>query len=223
VDGADLEALMKNPSLCPALRSPEKRMTLAVGICKGTTYLHNLRTPFLHGSFKPSDVLVPAKTLQPKIANFGLWDFKKYFVENTLPEQAYPSIMTNPWQAPEVLLGQERPTIFADIWSVAATLLQWLTEQSNPWDMQDLCTRYKMRHNREMAALMKAMENQEEPSVLTLLTDFDTENHGLNVMRIALNYRPTERPPVRKIEEELEIASRTPTWTNLAYQKYYGK
>ena len=35
VDGADLEALMKNPSLCPALRSPEKRMTLAVGICKG--------------------------------------------------------------------------------------------------------------------------------------------------------------------------------------------
>ena len=70
-------------------------------------------------------------------------------------EQAYPSIMTNPWQAPEVLLGQERPTIFADIWSVAATLLQWLTEQSNPWDMQDLCTRYKMRHNREMAALMK--------------------------------------------------------------------
>ena len=104
--------------------------------------------------------------------------------------------------------------------------------------------------------LFQAMENQEEPSVLTLLTDFDTENHGLNVMRIALNYRvraitqippynytfiymhitytytymfllyhsqPTERPPVRKIEEELEIASRTPTWTNLAYQKYYGK
>ncbi len=28
VDGADLEALIKNPSLCPALRSPEKRMTL---------------------------------------------------------------------------------------------------------------------------------------------------------------------------------------------------
>ena len=63
--------------------------------------------------------------------------------------------MTNQWQAPEILLGQERPTIFSDIWSVAATLLQWLTEQSSPWNMQDLCTRYKMRHNREMAALMK--------------------------------------------------------------------
>ena len=33
------------------------------------------------------------------------------------------------------------------------------------------------------------MENQEEPSVLTLLTDFDTENHGLDVMRIALHYQ----------------------------------
>ena len=32
------------------------------------------------------------------------------------------------------------------------------------------------------------MENEEEPSVLTLLTDFDTENHGLDVMRLALNY-----------------------------------
>ena len=35
------------------------------------------------------------------------------------------------------------------------------------------------------------MENEEEPSVLTLLTDFDTENHGLDVMRLALNYQVT--------------------------------
>jgi len=224
IDGLDLETLMKNPSLCPSFRSPEKKMAVSVGIARGMSYLHSLRTPTIHGDFKPSDVLIPANDLlTPKIANFGLWDFKKYFVENTLPDQAIPPIMTNRWQAPEVLLGQERPTMFADIWSVAATLLQWLTEQSSPWNMQDLCTRYRMRHNREIAALMKAMENEEEPSVLTLLTDFDTENHGLDVMRLALNYQPTQRPPVRKIEEELEAASRTPTWTNLAYQKYYGK
>ena len=56
------------------------------GIARGMSYLHNLRTPTIHGDFKPSDVLVPATDLlQPKIANFGLWDFKKYFVENTLP------------------------------------------------------------------------------------------------------------------------------------------
>ena len=34
VDGTDLETLMKNPSLCPSLRSPEERMRMAVGIAK---------------------------------------------------------------------------------------------------------------------------------------------------------------------------------------------
>ena len=104
VDGADLEALMKNPSLCPALRSPEKRINLAVGICKGMAYLHNLRTPFLHGDFKPSDVLVPAKDLQPKITNFGLCDFKHFFVENAQREYDYMEFL-NACQAPEVLVG----------------------------------------------------------------------------------------------------------------------
>ena len=56
------------------------------GIARGMSYLHSLRTPTIHGDFKPSDVLIPATDLlTPKIANFGLWDFKKYFVENTLP------------------------------------------------------------------------------------------------------------------------------------------
>ena len=72
-------------------------------------------------------------------------------------EHAIASVMTNQWQAPEILVGGERPSMFADVWSLAATLLQWLTQQSSPWDMQDLCTRYKMRHNREMAALMKVI------------------------------------------------------------------
>ena len=34
VDGSDLETLMKNPSLCPSLRSPEERIKIAVGIAK---------------------------------------------------------------------------------------------------------------------------------------------------------------------------------------------
>ena len=31
IDGLDLETLMKNPSLCPSLRSPEKKMAVSVG------------------------------------------------------------------------------------------------------------------------------------------------------------------------------------------------
>jgi hypothetical protein len=35
----------------------------------------------------------------PKITNFGLWDFKKFFVEHTVPSDV---IFLNPHQAPEV-------------------------------------------------------------------------------------------------------------------------
>lgn len=105
VDGTDLETILKNPSLCPSLRSPEKKMTIAVGnslfrillvlvqcckkilssgIAKGISHLHNLRNPLLHGDFKLSDVLISSSNLIPKITNFGLWDFKKFFWENVM-------------------------------------------------------------------------------------------------------------------------------------------
>ena len=72
-------------------------------------------------------------------------------------------MLTNPWQPPEMLIGRERPSMFSDSWSLAATLLQWLTEQpGGPWDLDELCTRYGMRRNRMMAALMQAMENEGE-------------------------------------------------------------
>ena len=67
------------------------------------SYLHhNKGVPFLHGDFKPSDVLVPAKTLQPKITNFALWDFKNFFIDNAQPELDHIQLL-NPCQAPEVL------------------------------------------------------------------------------------------------------------------------
>ena len=47
--------------------------TFVTGIARGMSYLHSLRTPTIHGDFKPSDVLIPATDLlTPKIANFVL-------------------------------------------------------------------------------------------------------------------------------------------------------
>ena len=56
----------------------------------------------MHGDFKPSDVLVVANGKVPKITNFGLWDFKNFFIENTMAEDV---VFLNPHQAPEVLIG----------------------------------------------------------------------------------------------------------------------
>ena len=67
-------------------------------------------------------------------------------------------VFLNPCQAPEVLLGQERPTLFSDIWSVSAAILQWLTEYP-PWNMQDLCERYRFRENRQLYALQVTLGN----------------------------------------------------------------
>lgn len=216
VDGTDLETMMKNPSLCPALRSPERRMAISVGVAKGIAHLHNLRNPILHGDFKPSDILIPAKTLQPKITNFGLWDFKKFFIENTHPEDV---IFFNPCQAPEVLVGQERPTLFSDIWSVSAAILQWLLEFP-PWNLQDLCARYRYRENRQYFALQEAMNSQEDPCIIRRI--FEGEDQDLDFFREAFSYQPTERPSINTIEQKLVQLSLTPTWTNVAYKKYYG-
>ena len=147
---------MKNPSLCPSLRSPEERIKIAVGITKGLTYLHTLRSPMVHGDFKPSDVLVVANSKTPKITNFGLWDFKNYFIENTMAEDV---VFLNPHQAPEVLIGRERPTLCSDVWSLGAVLLQWMLERP-PWDLQYLCQQYQYRHDRQASALHDAMDNQ---------------------------------------------------------------
>ena len=197
---------MKNPSLCPSLRSPEERIKMAVGIAKvstlqfllssmnlfyhlqGLSYLHNMRSPIVHGDFKPSDILVVAKSKTPKITNFGLWDFKNFFIENTMAEDV---VFLNPHQAPEVLIGHERPTLCSDVWSLGAVLLQWMLERP-PWDLQHLCEQYQYRHDRQANALHDAMDNQEVPTVSMYLTD-----QTLHFLRPCFDYDAINRPKAR--------------------------
>lgn len=213
VDGSDLETLMKNPSLSPALRSPEERIKIAVGISKGLSYLHNLRNPIVHGDFKPSDVLVVANGRIPKITNFGLWDFKNFFIENTMAEDV---VFLNPHQAPEVLIGHERPSLCSDVWSLGAVILQWMMERP-PWDLQHLCDMYQYRHDRQASALYDAMDNQEEPTVSLYL-----EDNTLQFLKPCFSYDAISRPKARYIEQQLIATSQMPTWTNIAYHKYYA-
>ena len=45
-------------------------------------YLHSMRNPVIHGDFKTSDVLIEAHSYNAKITNFGLWDFKNFFIHH---------------------------------------------------------------------------------------------------------------------------------------------
>jgi len=213
VDGTDLESIMKNPSLCPSLASPEERMRVAVGIAQGISYLHSLRSPVVHGDLKPTDIILTAQAKIPKITDFGLWDFKNFFMEET----GQPLVYFNPYQAPEVVLGEDRPTLCSDIWSLGCVLLQWMYERP-PWDIQDLCTRYSYRLNKQDMALADAMEKKESPSILSAMTD-----NSLNALADCFLYSPMERPKASEVENVLMLASSKPTWTNIAYHKYYNK
>lgn len=215
IDGSDLGTLLGNPSLSPGLRSPERRLAVALGIARGMSHLHNMRYPIVHGDFKSSDVLVVAANYTPKITNFGLWDFKNFFVHQT---QGDHHSFFNPNQAPEVLLDKERPTLFSDCWSLGSVLLHWLIDLP-PWDLQDLCVRYRLRSNRQLSALKNAMRNEEDPSVLEYIRD----EPDLKFLKDAFHYSPIDRLSARKVEEELFKANQSPTWTNIAFHKYYGQ
>ena len=94
-------------------------------------------------------------------------------------------MVLNPCQSPEVLLEGERPSLFSDRWSLAAVILHWMTSLP-PWDLQELCQRYRLRGDRQESALKNAMDNQEDPSVLAHLQE---EEPDLAFLREALQYQ----------------------------------
>ena len=51
----------------------------------------------------------------------------------------HPTKPPNQYDNMKVLIGQERPTLCSDVWSLAAVVLQWVTERP-PWDLQVLPT-----------------------------------------------------------------------------------
>ena len=97
----------------------------------------------------------------------------------------------NPHQAPEVLIGRERPTLCSDVWSLGAVVLQWMLERP-PWDLTQLCEHYQYRHDRQASALYDAMDNQEEPTISLYLTD-----ETLQFLRPCFDYAAINRPKAR--------------------------
>ena len=108
------------------------------------------------------------------------------------------------------MVDGESPTLFADCWSLAATLLQWLTELP-PWNIQDLCLRYQHRYgDREVASLRSAMENEEEPSVVQHL---DPE---IDFFRDCFSYQVSGRTRTGETSAELTSSFATDSRSTFA-------
>ena len=63
------------------------------------------------------------------------------------------------------------------------------------------------------------MNNEEEPTVLQHLQDSDLQD--LDFLKECFDYQATKRLSASSIEHKLIQLSQTPTWTNVAYHKYY--
>ena len=56
--------------------------------------------------------------------------------------------------------------------------------------MQDLCTRYRLRSNRQLSALKNAMRNEEDPTVLQYIRE-ETED-DVEFLRDCFHYRVSQ-------------------------------
>eukprot|EP00927_Polykrikos_kofoidii_P078321 TRINITY_DN7515_c0_g1_i3.p1 TRINITY_DN7515_c0_g1~~TRINITY_DN7515_c0_g1_i3.p1 ORF type:complete len:665 (+),score=67.59 TRINITY_DN7515_c0_g1_i3:285-1997(+) len=121
VDGVSLEqfisfkvGLVKN--------TVSERVQLVSNIRCGIEYIHARSPPIVHGDLKPSNILVsysgPSSghdmLIRAKILDFGL--------SRVLTRNAKPLGGSVRWMAPEVILGEKRPALPADVFSFGMTI-----------------------------------------------------------------------------------------------------
>ena len=115
---------MERGSLRRLLFHQEKfdRYTLCVQITDGVAYMHSEK--MVHGDLKCDNILVSADFI-PKLTDFGNASLKEYTLQFTNTTSS-AGISLN-WVAPEMLIGQDHPTMESDVYSLGMTMLEAVT------------------------------------------------------------------------------------------------
>jgi hypothetical protein len=102
-------------------------------------------------------------------------------------------------KAPELVLGQIKdPTIHSDIWSMTATILEFLLD-TRVWD-----TLSSGKSEAEsVSSIRQAMQLKMQPSITPILMG---ANQKLQFLADGLNYSPEERPPTTSTYRRLHQA-----------------
>jgi serine/threonine protein kinase len=97
--------------------SPKTIKVIMAHILHAVNFLHSRK--ILHRDLKPHNILINEKTLQTKLADFGL--SRVY----TLPLRPYTrEILTLWYRAPELMLGLNQYSVGLDMWSVGCILAE---------------------------------------------------------------------------------------------------
>ncbi|CAF3816902.1 unnamed protein product [Rotaria sordida] len=126
INGPSLAAALADNSTIIRNLSIQERLQIALGIAQGIGELHLAQ--IVHRDFKPENVLLsqsPNGIYIPKITDFGV-SFQLSVASATFVKD---SCGTAGYDAPEVVIGNERPSAASDIYVLAFTLYELLTSR----------------------------------------------------------------------------------------------
>ncbi|CAF1448979.1 unnamed protein product [Rotaria sp. Silwood1] len=163
IDGPSLATALINDTILNL--TFEKRLDIALGICKGLGELH--LTGIVHRDFKPANVLLqPDSTGHgyiPKIADFGV----SFLIQTASATAVKRSGGTVGYDAPEVADG-DTPSFQSDIYALSFTLYELLTVQRPFIGLKDtqIITKFTIKGERPKDWTVKAAH-----STVTVIPD----------------------------------------------------
>jgi len=195
VNGGSLSSHLKKKDL-----SLVQRFKLAMDTVRGIRYLHEYDPPILHRDIKPDNVLVEQEwdqesgqwLLRGKVTDFGT---SRHAIINRLEEEKQKltaKVGTPPYQAPEVIRGDQNYTRSADIYSLGITFNEIYTQEAPYSDRLDLF--------KSPFRFFKAVV---EEGIRPTIPDEMPKNYAALIKK-CWSRRSDKRPDIGKVEQQLK-------------------
>ena len=184
VDGANLEELLFGEDGKIKENIAEKKIYIAKQVTQAVAYLHNLKPPIVHRDIKPANIIVAKDSYVTKLCDMGLSKLKSATMQ-AVTATGVPG--TPHYMAPECILCKKKSDLNSDVWSLACTLLELLT-QKDCWE--DLIEEFEdSDDNNEVNCMISIFRRQIVPKSLELLSG----THSA-ILTDCFTYEPGNRP-----------------------------
>jgi hypothetical protein len=195
VNGGSLSSRLKKKDL-----SLVQRFKLAMDTVRGLRYLHEYDPPILHRDIKPDNVLVEQTwdqnsgqwLLRGKVTDFGT---SRHAIISRLEEEKQKltaKVGTPPYQAPEIIRGDQNYASSADIYSLGITFNELYTQEEPYSDRLDL-------FKSPFTFFKAVVEEGTRPTI----PDEMPKNYA-TLIRQCWSKKPSKRPNTREIEHRLK-------------------
>lgn len=187
MDGGDVRSLLENRRV--DLSWQKEKISIAIDIAEGLTYLHTLHPPVIHRDLKSSNVMLN-KEMVAKLSDFGL-------SRNLTFEQTQTAgVGTVRWTAPEVMLG-ESYSERADIYSFGVVLSE-LDTREIPFEER---SSKNGSGTPDMAIVMKVVRGELRPSFKP-----ECPSVILEIAHACIQFDPALRPSAAEVHQRLIAA-----------------